>query len=545
MEVVSRECKFVLYFPKLEVEDDIHMVKEVITYDNGNVEKKLRILPNYKIPFYITKPHLQRYKQKHESESLDNLNKFSSSKKMLATEIASRLGLVAPGKKTMRDVNSSPYLYGTDVDSRAIIKEAYLKMWPVTPTPYNVAALDIETNIETEEIIIISIACNIEVYIGIVKQLVEKEPDVINRLKLMYDKYIPKTDLNSKITPIFKILENEAELIKDVITHLHTWDIDFCAIWNINYDIPKILERCEKLQIEPKEIFSDPNVPINLRYFEYKEGNSQKMTESGKFKPLNFEERWHIVLTPCKFYWIDAACAYYFIRVGSKAIHGGYSLNNVLEKELGKNMKKLKFEEEVSADLQGVDWHKYMVKNKPLEYTIYNVWDVLSMLELDNKTKDLTTSISGLCGISSFDIFNSGPKKIVDAMHFYYLEQGRVLGVKSPVPDDDNLLGLADWINILNSSYIMDNRKDNINEDVSNNINLQVFDLDAVSSYPSNTTAANVSKDTTCRELLKVIDRDFNDIRRENINLFFGGVNSVSYCTNVLKFPPLKDLPSL
>ncbi len=64
----------------------------------------------------------------------------------------------------------------------------------------------------------------------------------------------------------------------------------------------------------------------------------------------------------------------------------------------------------------------------------------------------------------------------------------------------------------------------------------------AVSSYPSDITAANVSKDTTCRELIEIEGFEFNDVREHNINLFFGEVNSVDYCTNIFNLPDLKTL---
>lgn len=50
-----------------------------------------------------------------------------------------------------------------------------------------------------------------------------------------------------------------------------------------------------------------------------------------------------------------------------------------------------------------------MSKNKKLEYFIYNNWDILSMLVLDDFTTDISKTISILSGNSGFDIFDSGP----------------------------------------------------------------------------------------------------------------------------------------
>lgn len=79
-------------------------------------------------------------------------------------------------------------------------------------------------------------------------------------------------------------------------------------------------------------------------------------------------------------------------------------------------------------------------------------------------------------------------------------------------------------------------------DQLTTNIKTYVFDLDAVSSYPSDTIAANVSKDTTRRELLSIDGMNLEDYRLKNINLFFGHVNAVDYCTSMFKFPTIKEL---
>lgn len=64
----------------------------------------------------------------------------------------------------------------------------------------------------------------------------------------------------------------------------------------------------------------------------------------------------------------------------------------------------------------------------------------------------------------------------------------------------------------------------------------------AVSSYPSDTRAANVSKDTTSRILLGIDGYTKEEFMLQNINLFFGKVNSGQYCTTMLNFPTYTEL---
>ena len=219
---------------------------------------------------------------------------------------------------------------------------------------------------------------------------------------------------------------------------------------------------------------------------------------------------------------------------------GGYGLDNVLRHN--KINTKLKFDDD--PKYKGADWHKYMVKHKPLEYIIYNQYDNLSMLELEHKTKDLTTSMPILAGISDFDVFNSGPKKIVDGLHFFYLQNGRVLGTKPSRVKDDKVLGLDMWIITLPAYRLIDNGIKCIAEDgeIRTNIRCHVYDIDAVSSYPSDGVACNISKQTTKKEIVSIEGKRKNDFMYDNINLFSGAVNSIEYCTSMFNFPTMAEL---
>ncbi len=63
-----------------------------------------------------------------------------------------------------------------------------------------------------------------------------------------------------------------------------------------------------------------------------------------------------------------------------------------------------------------------------------------------------------------------------------------------------------------------------------------------VSGYPSDGQAANVSKETTTKELLKVEGVPQPLFMTQNINLFFGKVNNVEYCQKMHNAPDLYKL---
>lgn len=479
-EIIGRECVFVTHLEAMQdVREDTHIVKEILHYKDGTYERKLRLIKNFKRPFWITKQHYQNHQQKKESEELERLNEYTATQSNLGREVATRLGGRYIGKTTLRDVSASPYVYGIDVDSKTMIKHQYQTKYPGFTTPYTVAALDIETNVDTDEIMIISLTMYDKIHTVILKKALDNLKDIESRLEYLFKKYVPETDMTKNITVKYEICDTELDLVTKIIAKAHEWQPDFVAIWNITFDMNHMLNVCKKFGADPATIFSDPKLPKEFRHFKFKPGSTSKLTESGKYTPINIEQQWHVVTASSSFYWIDAMSAHRYVRVGGKSVPGGYSLDNILKFELGSNFQKLKFPSEDTAHIKGVDWHKYMLKNKTLEYIIYNQWDVMSMIELDRKTKDLEANIGTLSVMSSFDIFNSGPKRIVDSLHFFYLENGRVLGCKTKTVDSDKVLGLDNWIAILPSYAIRDHGIDMFQESgLSTNIRGLTYDAD-------------------------------------------------------------------
>lgn len=481
-KIKTKECKFVHYIPYVKDErDDTHLVKEKITYEDNTIENKINVISNFKRPIWITKLNYRNHKQKKESEELSKLVEYQCTQNDIPKEANKRLNMNRYNP-TIRDVSVSPYLYGIDVDSRVFVKKAYLDKYGEEFTPYSVCVLDIEVDIDTNELIIITVATNTNSYTAVLKKFVNRYNNPEKELRYIYKKHIPETDITKNINIEFGFFNTEIELISNVFEKVHSWKPDFLAVWNISYDLGVMLRICDKYNVDPKDIFSDPDLPTNLRYFKYIEDKNSKVTASGVNKPPGPHERWHKIVSSASFYWVDAMCAYNYIRVGGKAVVGGYSLDSVLKHELGDKLKKLKFEDENTNNLLGADWHRYMVNEKPLEYIVYNIWDVLSILELDKKTTDLSTSLALLSGLSSFDNFKSGPKKIVDNLHFFYINNGRVLGCRSRIENNEDFnkdIDLSKWIVLLPSHRVKDNGYKCLNDAKGFNTNIKTFTFDA------------------------------------------------------------------
>lgn len=558
-KIVSKECRSVTHLPGIpNVREDTHIVKEILHYDDGTSAPNLNIINNFKRPYWLVKEMHQNFKQKRESIEKTKCNMYTSTETDLAANIGMRLGFRYIGVKDIRKIRDSPYVFGIDITSSTYINSIYKEKYPDKITNYTVGVYDIEADVDTQEISIASISTDDVICTYINKSLLNNSIDGTScikelnakyqdRLKNMYNTYIPKTDISTNMRREYVFVENELEVVLQSIAKAHELGPDIISVWSINYDMPILLNVLKKHSIDPKNVFSDPKLPPNLRYFKYKEGQVSKTTASGKVTPVNSEAQWHVTTCPASFVWLDAMSAYNFIRVGGKQVPGGYGLDNILKTELGDKLGKLKFKDDPAMqNLKGRAWHEYMVEHKPLEYIIYNQWDNMSMSHLDISTNDLRQVLPMLSGVSLFDVFNSGPKRIVDALHFFYLDNGMVLGTKDNRERPGGHLGLGKWIVILPADRRKENGLKLFGEDGPvSNIKTYVYDSDQVSGYPSDGQAANVSRDTTKKEILGIEGYDKDDIKGKNVNLLFGKINALGYGKDMFKLPTLFEVIDL
>lgn len=548
------ECRFVTHIPSKHPSiPDVHIVKEQIHNDDGSdPTPNLRIIKDYQRSFYVTKPERRNYNEKKEWSPIEDLIEYRCTQSDLRYKVAKCLNRDWT-KDTMKQLSTSPYLYGTDISSTSLIKRYYQKKYNVTPTAYSVAAFDVETNIFSphHEIIIATLAFRNKVFTAIDKSFldgIENVHELVDSATRTYlSEYIEKRKLECECV----VVDSEIDVVRAVFNKAHEWMPDFMAIWNMDFDIPRILEACDRAKVDPVDIFSHPSIPKDYRRFWYKQGMKKKVTVSGKEKPLNPAEQWHTVYSSSSFYVIDPMSTYRFIRLGSPELPS-YSLDSVLEKELG--IHKLKF---TMADAYiGMKWHQVMQSNYKIEYIVYNRFDCISMLELDDKIKDLAFTMPSMCESSDFSNFNSQPKRIANDLHFECLERGLVIASTGSTPfiveDDVNeedavndIMDLKGWICTLPAINVASNvGLKCIKEDPNMHtlLRLYTFDADATSAYPSCIQAENISKETTKRELIDIPDIDEHTFKMSNINLMSGHVNALEYCQAMFNMPNVQEL---
>lgn len=574
-DVVGVECRFAIHIPAKPEKDlpDVHMIKEQISLNNGQVIPNVRLVTGFTRPYWIAKQSTRNYRDKKEWEKEENLLKKQCTQSQLRDEIANQLNV--RGRTHIKALCASPYVYGSDITSTSIIKKLYMDKYPNVNTGYSVATFDIETDVVhgTKEAILATLAFKNKIYLVALRSFffgfANTEEQIMTAARKYIGEYIEKRGLEIEIY----IAENVVDLIRAIFTKAHEWKPDFLSIWNMNYDIPEVLRILKENHVDPKDILCDPSVPKEFRVCNYKPGPDKKTTASGKVMPINPAARWHTFYLTASFYVIDQMCAYKHIRM-TKQEETSYSLDAILNKELG--IRKLKFQE---ADAySGLAWHQFMQTNYKVEYAVYNIFDSYSMIELDEKTKDLSHTLAAFSASSDFSLFRSQPRRIVDALHFFLLERGYVLGTVGSAPaiakpatvndtteegetedsvaefdstvneeeeaaPEDTTLDLRNWVitlpahmSVLGSACILEDQL------MRTGIRAFVYDSDAVSAYPTCISIANVSKETTKRELISIEGIDEDVFRMQNINLVAGSTNALEYCASMFNLPEPEEL---
>jgi len=363
-------------------------------------------------------------------------------------------------------------------------------------------------------------------------------PIVEGLFELYLEKYKKERNINLEV----EIVENDFEVTRALLKRAHQWQPDFILIWNMNFDVPKMIESCKRHGEDPAEVFSDPRIPPEYKYFRYKEGQLQKTKADGKTYSQHVADLWHTVIAPAGFYFIDSMCLYKKLRV-TEAQQPSYSLDAILNRHL--NLSKLKFEE--ADGFKGLEWHQFMQTHYPAEYLIYNSFDCIAVELLDEDQTDIK-KMRILLGHSDLAKFPSTPRRLADDLHFVCEEEeGLVMGSTSDemVAEIDALLpSLQGWITTLPSHLIHKRGLNLIEEDptIETGLSVAVSDLDVAAGYPNIGIITNASRETTILEFCKILGKSDDVYRRVAINMTAAQTNAVEVCREMLSMPSMNEL---
>lgn len=549
IEAKGFECRHATYSPsnnpnQFSSKNDVHVVKEYIYDELGNRKPNVRILHNFEREFGVTREMHRKHTDKKEYEELSKLQMFKTNQSNLTNAVSRALHGRPANGTPIRQLAKSPYLYGCDISSTALVKKTYETKYPhcIHPTA-SVAVLDIETDVirGTDDIIIITLSFKERIYVAINTAFIPayKEPE--KRIQKLLKEQLGDLLTERNATVQIELFDTPGKCCEAVINKGHEWMPDFVVVWNMNFDIPKIIQTFEKEGMNLADMFSAPEVPKDYRFFKYTEGKAQKVTQGGKIMPLHPADRWHVAEFPASFYIVDAMCIYKRIRT-AKGNEPSYALDYILNKHIGQGKLKL----EGYEHLKGLAWHQALQREEPFFYVVYNVFDCIGVELLDEQTKDVSSTFPALCGNSDFRNFTSNPRRLVDDLHYFYLERDGMVattGVDMVDENDAMVVGLDAWIVTLPAHLVADNGISLIDgfETLQSMVRYHLADLDIEGTYPTIQVVCNISKETTLRELSRIKDITEREQRIIGINLSGGVVNAMEIGNMAFGLPVLSD----
>lgn len=460
--------------------------------ETGEVEMK--IIENPEVSVYVTKPQFRTNTIKKECELKSHCDMYRTHLLKMNETLFNAInnpGKFRPvyGYLHPKKLLSNPYVYGADIDYGVHLKYAYNKAnGNRSPKEYNVGHLDIETDVnDTEDIILITfINGDGKTYVGVLKEFFKsfhptpdktvvadrvyavKKPhtkdtylnisDVIGhnpmpgqslddikftiakKFNISLDRVViyacqehtfdearalwTKTErefrdkLNDKVQKmydkmepldiVFKLCDTEVDLIKWIFDRIHEHKPDFVTIWNIAFDIPYILDRLAFRGVDPKDVFCHPDVPKQWRCCQFH-------LDKGK-KDSHITDLWswlHCTDYTC---FIDGMCLYGRLRK-AKGRDSSYKLNDIGTKEIGAG--KLEF-----GDGEG---HSIMQSEHPVEYTVYNIVDVLILRVMERKNNDIFNMVM-LSDVSTLDEFHHQSVQLKNSFYAYLDKVGKIPG---------------------------------------------------------------------------------------------------------------------
>ena len=541
---IGYECRNALYFKAKDGSgDDLIVVNEKIHYPNNVIKRNTRFIHNFQQEVYIHKEGYRKYTQKKVWKPKSEMNVLYSTRANIEDTVKKALGIPLGRYLPMRQICRSPYVYGTDISTTSIVKKRYKDKYPNTVSDASVAVIDIETNVSTaeNEILAITLTFKDKAIVATTEGFLGTTPLPKENFYKLLDKLTPEVRRDRNCDVEFFVAKTPALAVIEVFKRANQWKPDFITGWNsLAFDVPKILNTLTKEGYDPADVLSSPEIPPRYRVCQYREGPRYTVAASGRSKPLAGYEQWHWLNLSATYYFLDSMCLYFQIRKG-KSLEENYKLDTILNKVLG--VGKVGIPE--TEHLDGVDKHRVMQAKYKLEYLVYNVFDCIGVEMLDEKTKDICSTMGVLAGISDYSSYTSNPRRLADAIHFYVQEDPDFNGVLGTASDqlktelDELVVSMKGWIVALPTERLIDNGLCLIEELPGHITKAHAYssDIDVSSGYPNIERSMNMSKDTTYHELHRIEGIKEIDQRIVGLNILGGKVNSLTFATTIYKLP--------
>ena len=535
------ECKFVRFKKKSAHNKDAHLIVLVHHFEDGSMYKELKLLTDYKRPYWTTKKVYQKYNDKKEFEHVSRLQLNLSTQSDLDENVCRTLGLRG-GRYARRNLKDSPYIYGYEVPSTSLIVQHYKNVNDNYLSHYKVVNLDIEADVtgKYNDISIITLSMNGARHTAVLRRMLSKIYDsdekMISAIRKNSEENLPDSAVK-RDCKIYNVTlhDNDLDMITTIFEMLHIIRPDFVTIHNIKYDMSTILNRLEYLMKQPNPVFNDPEIPANYRMVDFNEARPYKFKKGVK-QSVRFEEQWTTVDIFASFMMMDTMTGFAAIRQAAGKLVGGYGLSNILKAHNVPD--KLFFEDDYTKVCSAKEKHAYLSENFPIHYITYAEQDTVAMTTLENMIEDFTDTLPIFAGIADFNRFNSSTHKAICNAYQENRPDGWIIGTTPHTTIDRDYLSTRGWIKTLPSDHIQDIGLPITNiAGLSTNVTSNADDVDCISSYPSDIQAMNISLSALVAEVVSVGDIEKSDFIANNINIVSSNAGVVEYCNKMMNMP--------
>lgn len=541
---------------------DAVVVSEISYNKDGTTVPQLCVYPNPMRSVYVTKKQFQNHTDKKEIEDLDKLDRYVVPNAQLGRELFKILnGYYSNRYVNPKELFDNPYVYGADMHIQTLIKNKYKTDFEasgikaVVPTT---GFFDIERSVipaSMDTLIVLSVTHENTIYTAILDAFFYKEVDGrrikgdLNELAQMskdiLTPIVEETVNSNKYLKMHKdrlpfkveyfVGSTEIELVEWIFSKVHENRTSFMGVWNIDYDIPAIMDVLRKAGVEPSAVFCPPELDPKYRYVEYRKDFS---------KTDHPADKWHWLSTTSYVQFYDAMCLYSKLRT-VKGKESSYGLDAILKKNGIEG--KLHFPELTGLEnMSKVDWHRHMQLHEFYRYIIYNQYDVISIQLMEWMNRD-THSMLLLSNVTSLDKFPRQTRRVADTLYTDWLGKGKVLAtagsnMRADYDREIKAVGGA----VLSPFRIDKNGLHAIIEYPTHSTRLHIFvnDVDFTGMYPNVTQGANISKGTKLSTVLYITSPivQLYYSPREAVEAFFAMMvtpqdNAVMICKQYFGFP--------
>lgn len=558
--IVGRVCKHAyLSYNKANRDNDLLVAKITNVHEDGSRTHKLAQIENFKRDFYIVKKKHQGFKDKRDYIETNKCDKFSSNESRLALNISKILFGRPDRNAQLYDLKNNPYVFGCQETVPVVYKERYYKKYPdyQPQEAFGVAAYDVETYIlEDGGVGPVNMAstthgshafwAGIRSYFPIEDQKDDKI--ILRKLNECAAKHLADYMKLHNVEKIdWNLVNTPGQVVYENIQYWHRCGMDFIVSWNANFDMERNQEALMNEGYDLAATYSDPSIPQVYQDYFYFPGRQFKTKVDGSQSPLEPQERFPVVQAPANWQWFDGM-SFYAIKRAPGGKKESYSLQNTAIAEGVEG--KLYIPEADHLQAGSAEWHKFMVKNYPYEYVMYNIRDNWVIEDLNRKTNDYSLSLPSLVTSSELKSYQSQPSMISDKLSFIALEHGYVWGTVGRKKEDvwkEIKPDLRDWIALLHAE---------LNEDKGKAIYAglpswrsrgrgDTDDIDVTGAYPHITVSLNVSNKTTKVEVCEVEGLDRIEFRRLGVNYASSPIaNAVTLCNTIYGMPQLTEINS-